>query len=95
MRPLRSAHLVDHFGDRFRIREVDAEIMRRAPGCLHGVDGALGGLRSLQACKFLFDQRGSCPLAAGLYAREQVAFEILFVGCEAGKVRIRGIGLWH
>ena len=87
------AHLVDHFGDGLSVREVDAEIMCRATCGAYRVDGGLRGVRSLQPGEFLFDERRSGALAAGLNACEQIAFQIFFVGYESFEIRIVRIGL--
>ena len=91
--PAALADLVDDLGDRVRIGEVDAEVVRRAAGGAHGVDRAARGMRPLERRQFLFDQRRSGALAARLDAREQIALQAVLVGDEALRDRdCRGSG---
>src|SRR5271165_778081 len=86
------AQLVDDASYAVRIREVDAEVMRCTAGSAHGVDCALSSLRALQRCQLLLHQRRSGPLAARLYAREEIALQAVFVIDEALQVGAARVG---
>jgi hypothetical protein len=87
------AYLVYYFGDRFRVGEVDAEVVGGPSGVADGVDGGLGRLRALQRGQFLFDQRRGGALASCLNTREEFALQPFSVDDEALEVGIIRIGL--
>src|SRR5208283_3843567 len=64
--PATLAHLIDDGSDAVRVRQVDAEIVRRAACGVYGIDCALRSLRPLERGQLFFDQRGRGPLATRL-----------------------------
>src|ERR1017187_6316643 len=66
------AHLLDDFGNAVRVREVDAEVIRRASCRAHCVYRTLRRLCPLQGRQFLLDQCRRSPFAARLDAFEEI-----------------------
>ena len=81
--PAALVDLLNDPGDSLMVGEIQAEVVRRATRGSHCFDGALGGLRALERGQFLFNQSGSGPFAARLYAGKQLALKPVPVAGEA------------